>query len=371
MEPLPRVLRHILALMALMTGFALVVLVLARSNETIHASGEVRPARTQDVRSPIAGIVSQVRVREGDRVDSGQVLITLDAAELLSQLREETESSRQTCIRLEALQNEIDSFRTRGRDAQLAEARSSLAQAEIRLRQARERLERETALAADNLSSAENVRSSRHAYDLATAEFDFSRSALSLQETELRQQEGRDRSDLICLRSELAQAGARIEELRRRLKAAQITAPMDGQILSADLERLPGQHIDAGQSLLIVADPDQFEFVGYLRHVDEVKVRAGQSARLTLEAYPPRRSGICIGRVDAVSLQPVSAAGGSYFTVHISIRPPEATPRGGSAMALKLGLRGTAEIVIRPDVTLLALLVGGEWPWNPGSSNPR
>ena len=52
---------------------------LAHMEEVVHATGKLEPeGAVQDVQSPVAGVISAILVKEGDRVKAGQPLIRLD-----------------------------------------------------------------------------------------------------------------------------------------------------------------------------------------------------------------------------------------------------------------------------------------------------
>ena len=65
---------------------------LAHMEEVVHATGKLEPqGSVQDVQSPVAGVISAILIKEGDRVKAGQPLVRLDpkvAAAELSSLRE-------------------------------------------------------------------------------------------------------------------------------------------------------------------------------------------------------------------------------------------------------------------------------------------
>jgi multidrug efflux pump subunit AcrA (membrane-fusion protein) len=61
---------------------------LAKIEEAVPAQGKLEPKGiVQPVQAPVSGIVKQVHVREGERVQQGQVLITLDPTNNEAQLR--------------------------------------------------------------------------------------------------------------------------------------------------------------------------------------------------------------------------------------------------------------------------------------------
>jgi RND family efflux transporter MFP subunit len=72
------------------TGRTLVPVERLRAEDTTVVIGSVQPKRKADVASQVLATVLDVRVRPGDRVKPGEVLVLLDDRELLAQQRETT-----------------------------------------------------------------------------------------------------------------------------------------------------------------------------------------------------------------------------------------------------------------------------------------
>lgn len=70
------------------TGRMLVMVESRRTPDTITAVGSVQPRKRTEVASQLLATVLEVRVRPGDRVATGDLLIVLDDRELLAQQRE-------------------------------------------------------------------------------------------------------------------------------------------------------------------------------------------------------------------------------------------------------------------------------------------
>src|SRR5919204_167506 len=125
----------LIGLIAVALGVAVYLRALGQS-EGIVGSGTVE-ARNIRVGSKVGGRVQQVLVREGDRVQAGQVLVTFDDQELLASL--EQARGRVAQARL----NQAEAARRRMergyRPEEVAAARAELAQAEGQLREAEAR----------------------------------------------------------------------------------------------------------------------------------------------------------------------------------------------------------------------------------------
>src|SRR5690606_22068323 len=94
---------------------------------TLAVVGRVRPPLRSELGAPVAGVVREVRVREGDRVAAGALVVRLDDRE-----------ARAAVTEAEARLVEVE-----------ADAEAELAQAERELQQAERELERLRAVFAE------------------------------------------------------------------------------------------------------------------------------------------------------------------------------------------------------------------------------
>jgi HlyD family secretion protein len=85
---------------------------LATMEEVVHTSGKLEPsAAVQDVQAPVAGTITKILIKEGERVRAGQPLLGLDdtvAASRLNALREQLESVRSENAHYTAILKDTD-----------------------------------------------------------------------------------------------------------------------------------------------------------------------------------------------------------------------------------------------------------------------
>ena len=84
--------------------------------------------------------------------------------------------------------------------------------------------------------------------------------------------------------AQLAQAEAALFQARARLADTRIEAPMDGVVLRKNLE--PGATAAPGSSIVTLVDPSDLWLRAYIAETDLGRVRIGQTARATVDAYP-------------------------------------------------------------------------------------
>jgi len=209
---------------------------------TVSATGNLEPTNQVDVSSELSGIIETVDVDYNDHVEVNQVLARLDTDKLQADVKKSGAA--------------LDASR-----AQVLQAQATLnkAQAELgRLRRAHE-------LSGGKVPSA---------YDLDAGEAAFLQA----------------RADLAGARAQVTQAQAELESTRTDLSKALIRSPINGIVLSRDVE--PGQTVAASLSapvlFTLAEDLALMELHVGVDEADVGQVRQGQTATFTVDAYPER-----------------------------------------------------------------------------------
>lgn len=209
--------------------------------QTTQASGSVVFPVRMTVVSPEAGSAMTVHVQEGDRVNAGQPLAELAAADLvetLDDLRADLADAERSLARqrllsrvdLERKQRQIDDL---ARDIEEAAAERDEAQSLV--------------------ASGVSARSDLEAAERTLQGLIDDRRERSLQLAEDREVAALD--DQVALAAIAAQQ-VDIRRQQDRIAAMVITAPIDGEVLSMEAALgVPGSVIDDNQALFTIADP--------------------------------------------------------------------------------------------------------------------
>ena len=265
---------------------------------TVSATGKLQPTNQVDVGSELSGTLQEVLVDDNDRVTRGQVLARLD----VSKLQDQIEKSRAA---LTAAQAQL-----RQMQATEAEARANLA----RLRQVSE-------------LSGGKVPSKA---EMETGEATLARAV----------------ANVANARASIAQAAATLRSDETNLTKASIRSPIDGVVLARKVD--PGQTVAASlQAPVLFTLAEDLSKMTLEVDVDEAdvgRVRDGQSATFTVDAYPDRRYPSAVTRVGYGSQTKENVV--SYLTV-LSV--------DNADLSLRPGMTGTAEIIAthRDDVLLV------------------
>lgn len=205
---------------------------------------EVLPSDRADVRALVAGDVREVLVQEGDVVKAGQVIARLDDAEQQAKVAgTEAEFTR--------LSAELALLRKGARDEEIEVARSRVA----------------TARAAAELaeSNAKRVATAYRGKSVTPLEFERARGAADVARQQLmeaeRQLELVGSAALVeriqGLEAEVKRAKAEFDYAQQELAYTRIAAPIDGRVVSSQLQFARGSYLARGDQLATIEDTSQ------------------------------------------------------------------------------------------------------------------
>jgi len=282
---------------------------------SVVATGKIQPITKVEVKSKASGIVEKLYVDINNQVHKGQQLAQLDQQEIAAQ---------------------VDAQR-----AQLASAEANVGTFEANVEQ-----DRVNAAAPDlpmykttldrNLEMEKEGVVSRQALDNANRDY---LAALNKRDG-AKAQIGVDTAKLKQARAQVMQSQASLKQLEEQLSYTTIVAPMDGVILSRDVEMG-----DAVSSILVLGstatlvmtegDINQVYVQGKVDEADIAHVYMNQPARIKVESFRDR---IFNGKVTKIAPLGVEKDNVTTFEVRVSIDNP-----GGE---LKANMTANAEILL-------------------------
>jgi HlyD family secretion protein len=228
-------------------------------------------ARDAEVGSLVGGRVRKIHVEEGDQVEAGQPLVTLETDLIDPQIREQQ-------ARVEEARANLARTRRGPRQEELARARAEWENAE----RDRRRLE---SLLKDGVIGTQQ-------YDAAATK---ARTAGELYRELAR---GSRPEDLAAAEAALARESERLAYLNRQKEEAVVRAPSAGRIESLDLR--PGDLVAPNQPVARILEPGQLWVRVYVPEPSLGRVRLGQKSWVKVDAYPDKEFP---GRVVEISNQ--------------------------------------------------------------------
>lgn len=239
----------------------------------IAAPGRVE-AISEEVRvsSELSGRLKSVNVEEGDRVKRGQILAELENADY----RARTARAEAELAQREAeLRRTVNGSRTEER----REAEAAKQAGKAVLENAKSEAERRRGLAERGVISRDESDRYERVYRVAQAEYEQASQHFALVDAQAREE---DRSKA---EANLAEARAKLSEARAIFEKSLIRAPMDGVILRK--LRHTGESVSTqfDSPVITMADDSVLRVRLDVDETDVAKLKVGQKAYVTAEAY--------------------------------------------------------------------------------------
>ena len=340
-----------LALLLLGVGIGLRYYFFGHSEDNnLELSGRIEGDET-DVGAKVGGRIEEIAVREGDRVNKGQIIAQLDDAELKAQLEgakarlnAAEQQVNQARLQIEVIQSQIKeaqlNLRQSAEDAtgrinqaqatvaatqaQLSQAQAQAKQAEAEQKLARADRDRYKSLLQDGVIPQQQFDQSQTRLDTAQANLQASHAAIDAAQKQVNVAEGAltqaktssfnpeiNTAKIAGLNKQLAQARAQLEaaiaevanakaaqaEIAAKLDDLKIISPIDGIVLTRTSE--PGEVIGTGTTLMTLVNLNNVYLRGYVPEGEIGKVRVGQPAQVFLDSAPNRPLNATVTQIDS------------------------------------------------------------------------
>lgn len=283
--------------------------------KSVVATGKIQPITKVEVKSKASGIVEKLYVDINNRVTRGQPLAQLDQQEIQAQ---------------------VDAQK-----AQLAAAEANVATFEANIEQDRvnaeapdlpmykQTLDRNLQMAKEGVVSQQALDNANRDYLAALNKRDGAHAQIGVDNAKLKQ-----------ARAQVQSSQASLKQLEEQLSYTTIVAPMDGVILSRDVEvgAAVSSILVLGSTATLVmteGDTSQVYVQGKVDEADIAHVYMNQPARIKVESFRDR---VFNGKVTKIAPLGVEKDNVTTFEVRVSIDNP-----GGE---LKANMTANAEILL-------------------------
>lgn len=289
-----------------------------------------------NVSTKVPGQIEELAVKEGDRVQAGQVIARIDSQALQIQVE-------QAQANLAAAQAKLASLQAGNRPQQVAQAEASVAQAEASLENARRDYERTAKLYEDGALSAQQRDAALTALKVAQAQYEAARQGLSLAA------EGAAAQDVDFARAQVAQAAAALKNARLQVDNSVITAPVAGIVAKLPVDR--GEMVSVGQTIYSITNPADSWVEANIEETEIGRIASGEAVQFTVDAYPRQKFTGEVVEVGAATgsqfaLLPADNATGNFTKVTQRI-PVKIKITDSGQVALMPGM--SAVVAIRTD----------------------
>jgi membrane fusion protein (multidrug efflux system) len=272
-----------------------------------------------DVSPQIGGMISEVFVKEGERVQKDQRLFTLDtklldSALLKAEVNVNIAQSNLSIAKIAyqkavngPLENEIE----------IAENANHKTEAQLRL--ATDDWERTKALYDEKVITKSVMDKERTDWEIAQHAHNEAKSRLKLLLDGTRAEDlEMARSNVELMEKQLASATEAAKQARINLEYAKVASPFDGLVVRRWQD--PGAIVSAGRPVLTLLDPSELYIAVNIKEQYLCKISAGKKVDISVDAYPDLK---LFGHVDKIlratnsqfSLIPSEGASGTYIKV--------------------------------------------------------
>jgi HlyD family secretion protein len=294
---------------------------------SVVATGKVTPIIKVEVKSKASGIVKKIYVDYGDRVKAGQLLVELDKEQLQASVREGSAN-------LEAAKAALAS-------AQAAYERNMVDAEGPDIPYLKSAMNRAHQLLHDGLIAQSVMEDAEKAYQLGANK-----------QMSAKQNAAMSKADVAKAKAQVAQAEAALERSQEDLMYSTITSPMDGIVLSRDVEvgdAVSSILVLGSQATLVMTlgDTSEVYVLGKVDEADIGKVYLGQPARIVVESFKDKKFN---GKVTKISPLGVEKDNVTSFEVRVSIQNP-----GGE---LRANMSANAEIILEEKHSVLMIPEG-------------
>ena len=237
-------------------------------SNSITTNGKVEPAHGFEAHAPLAGTIQKLLVKEGDRVQAGQLLLVLDDSRGRADL-----AAAQT--RLKGAQERHAILVAGGTEQQLLSRRSELQKATTERDAAQRQLDALTRLQQKGAATAVEV--SAAADRLARAKADL---------TELQSQVRYSAPEMERAQGEIQDAKVAIQVAQDLINKCNVHAPFAGVVYFLPVRA--GGFVNIGELLLQEADLSQLQVRAFVDEPEIGRLSIGQAVRITWDAMPGR-----------------------------------------------------------------------------------
>lgn len=291
---------------------------------SVVATGKIQPITKVEAKSKASGIVEKLYVDINNHVKKGQPLAQLDQQEILAQV----DAQR---AQLAAAEANVSTYQANIEQDKVNAAAPDLPMYKVTV-------DRYKKMLADGVVSQQAYDDSNRDYLAALTRRNAANAQVLVDAAKLKQ-----------ARAQVMQSQASLKQLEEQLSYTTIVAPMDGVILSRDVEIG-----DAVSSILVLGstatlimtegDTTQVYVDGKVDEADIAHVYMDQPARIKVESFRDRTF---TGKVTKISPMGVEKDNVTTFEVRVSINNP-----GGE---LKANMTANAEILLDEHKNVLTV----------------
>ncbi len=342
----------------------------------VTASGEIKPRNYINIGAAQGPApITEILVKEGDRVRKGQVLARLANIQPTADLR-----AQEAALNSSLADSSASEAAAKSADDNIAVAQAQVDHDRADLEQKKIDLKRSQELFDAKLIAPQDFEAKKATYDLAVATLDESQKRVS----QAQAQKAQAAAQLSSAQKKVAQSQAMVSRSQNVLSQFDAVAPLDGVVTNLPVRVgetvVPGIQSSTASTIMTIADMSVITAEVNVDETDIVSVKMDQSADVTIDAIPNRTFKgrvIEIGDTAIVRSTGVSASQSQTssqeakdFKVVIALDIPESLVRPGLSCTSKIVTATRAHVLAIPIQALTIRQKGQLQQLKPGQRPP-
>lgn len=297
---------------------------------SVVATGTIEPLTKVEVKSKASGIVEKILVDAGQHVKEGQVLAELDKEQLRAVVEEENANLQ---VAESALQASEAAYQKNLVDAEGPDVPFL-----------KKDMDRAHDLYHQGLIALNVMQDAEKNYQLA-----LNRQVSAQRNAEM------SKAQVAQAKAQIAQAKAALENAQENLNYATITSPIDGEVLSKDVEvgdAVSSILVLGSQATLVMTlgDTSEVYVKGKVDESDIGRVFLGQNARIVVESFKDKTFQ---GKVTKIAPLGVEKDNVTTFEVRVSIQNSTGELRANMSANAEIILEEKKGVLVAPEGALV------------------
>ena len=239
-------------------------------NSFLKVTGVVEANETVRVTSEIMGQAKEVKVKDGEEVNKGDILIALGDEQIKIQVA-------QAQATLDSIQASSDKIKSGARPQEIKQAESALLQAKLNRDSVEENYLRMEKLFLEKAISQQQYEQAKNQYEIADVQYQSAQESYELVI------EGAAEEDIKSIEAQVRQTKAALDMAKYQLKNTQVTAPISGKVTSITVST--GEMVSPSIPLLSIIDVSRIFVKVGISEKDISKIKEGQKVNLEIDAF--------------------------------------------------------------------------------------
>jgi HlyD family secretion protein len=323
----------------------------------VSASGQIRAKDYVNLQAEIVGVVTDLRVREGDRVKKGDILLKIDPIQTAAQddaNRAQYEAASQDLL-AQQFQISTAEHNLANAKVQLESARAQSEQSEANRLRVESSFKRSQQMSEDGIISREeyemaqnNLKAARAQAEMARKTVEQMENGIKISENSLAQMKSSVGAGQTRLKAQEANLTQSSDQLRKATIRSSLNGIITQLVVHAGERAVPGTLNSPQATLMTISDLSVIQTELKVDETDVVSLAIGNAAKIKVDALPDV---VLDGEVTEIGNSPITTSTATQeakdFKVIVTVKnPPD---------KIRPGMSCTADIITDTKTNVLAI----------------